>query len=143
MTPLLAADTSNLHKTALGYAEASTAGYPSGSMFNGITLDSDAILIRYTYSGDANLDGAVNATDFVLLAQNFNAANANWVNGDFNYDGVVNALDFNALATNFGATPIAAPPLLGSLVPEPTTIAWVASLLLARRRRSRLSAVRR
>ena len=84
---------------ALGYAEVSSIG-PAGLQFQG--ADSTSILIRYTFAGDANLDGAVNTADFTMLAANFGKSSQAWVNGDFNYDGVVNALDFNAIAANFG-----------------------------------------
>ena len=127
------ANASTSHPTALGYAEASTTGLLS---FDGVNTDADMILIRYTSGGDANLDGTVGTGDFMLLAQNFNkSSNVNWVNGDFNYDGVVNALDFNQLATNFGQT-VAAPAVLGTLVPEPGALSMLAGALaiLARRR---------
>ena len=35
------------------------------------TIDATAILIRYCYYGDANVDGAVDTIDFNLLAANF------------------------------------------------------------------------
>jgi hypothetical protein len=57
----------------------------------------------FVLRGDANLDGEVNTSDFVILSQHFSqAAGVKWTFGDFNYDGKVNALDFNAIATNFG-----------------------------------------
>ena len=49
-----AADGANPHKTALGYAEASFLGVTS---FGGLPVDSSSVLIRYTLSGDANIDG--------------------------------------------------------------------------------------
>src|SRR5206468_971509 len=45
------------HETTLGYAEASQLGL---SRFGSSTVDSSAIVIRLTYYGDSNLDGAVN-----------------------------------------------------------------------------------
>ena len=133
----VAADTTNLNKTAVGYAEASATGL---STFGGYSTDSDMILIRYTYAGDADLTGSVDTSDFMALAQNFNTSNAVWTMGDFNYDGVVNALDFNLLATNFGATPLSDPPLLGTVVPEPIGLSTVglAVIAAARGRRSRV-----
>ena len=65
------------------------------------------VLIRYTLSGDANLDGQVNSVDFASIATNFNQSGRRWSQGDFNYDGVVNALDFNALASRYGSSPAA------------------------------------
>ena len=116
----VAASTTNFNKTAVGFAEASATGLTS---FAGVNTDSDMILVRYTYSGDANLSGTVDTSDFTLLAQNFGKTSQSWVNGDFNYDGVVNALDFNALATNFGVQALPASPALGTLVPEPGSMA--------------------
>jgi hypothetical protein len=103
---------------------------------------SQSVKVKYTYYGDANVDGTVNSGDFTSLAQNFNAsaANAIWANGDFNYDGKVNALDFNALASNFGAAPIPTGGL-GTLVPEPASALMLiplASLVAAHRRRGRV-----
>ena len=130
-----AANASSTHKTALGYAEASTTGQ---STFDGVTTDNDMILVRYTYYGDTNLDGIVNTADFNNLAAHYNQTGANWVEGDFNYDGVVNAEDFALLAANYGATPISAPPALGTLVPEPMSLSALglcAAMLASRRRR--------
>jgi hypothetical protein len=111
------AASANIHKTALGFAEASTL---SISTFGGKTVDGTAVVIGYALSGDANLDGQVNSLDFNALAIAFNSSTTLWSNGNFNYDSFVNALDFNAIATNFG-TPFTAPDLDGfaSLVPEP------------------------
>jgi hypothetical protein len=93
----VAADTNNLHKTAIGFAEASAIGSPSTWFGQGI--DASSIVMRYAYLGDANLDGTVNSADFTKLAQNFNGASKYWWEGDFNFDGTVNALDFGMLAS--------------------------------------------
>jgi hypothetical protein len=132
----IAANPANPHKTALGYAEASDLGV---STFAGQPVDSTAVLIRYTYAGDANLDGAVNTADFTALASNFNGTGKAWFNGDFNFDGRVNALDFNAIATNFGQPPLSSPSL-GTLVPEPACAGMLvlASVCVMRRRRDRV-----
>ncbi len=113
----VAANGANVHKTALGYAEASFLGLSS---FAGQSVDADAIVVRYTLSGDANLDGKVNALDFNSLATNFgqNTGNQDWSHGDFNYDGTVSTADFTTLAANVN-TPLSAP-ALGAVVPEPT-----------------------
>jgi len=64
-------------------------------------LSSGQIEIKYTLLGDANLDGAVNGSDFAILASNFNKAVNSWDAGDFNYDGAANGADFALLASNF------------------------------------------
>jgi hypothetical protein len=126
-----AAATHSPHPTALGYADASALGIGS---FGGQTFGS-AVVIGYTYSGDANLDGTVNTADFNRLATNFNGTNKEWISGDFNYDGKANALDYNAIATNFGQ--VIAAPALGTLVPEPIAASALAAIALLATRRSR------
>jgi hypothetical protein len=122
-------------KTAIGYATASSIGVGS---FAGQSVNPTDTLIRYTYYGDANLDGKVNLLDLNALATNFGKTSKLWSDGDSNFDGTVNIQDFNALAGNFGATPIASPPALGALVPEPAMlgILGVSGLTLLRRRRA-------
>jgi hypothetical protein len=93
----------------IGYADGKdgvVSGLPSGQ-----------IEVKYTLSGDANLDGLVNAADFTILAANFNQSVTGWDHGDFNYDGLVNAADFTDLAANFnqgasGASVASAAPVL-------------------------------
>jgi hypothetical protein len=129
----IAANSSNLHKTAIGYALGSAIGSPS--TWFGQSVDGNSVLMRYTIAGDANLDGQVNSSDFTKLAQAFGATNGFWSQGDFNYDGIVNALDFNILAGNFGQ--VMSSPALGSFVPEPAAMSALGVIaLLARRRRS-------
>ena len=130
----------------IGYADSSDPGNPAG-------LASGQIEIMYTLLGDANLDNAVNGTDFAILASNFNKADASghsgWDEGDFNYDGSVNGSDFAQLASNFnkGASQSADLAALDSFasangfladVPEPASAGLlIAGTLgaLARRRR--------
>jgi hypothetical protein len=129
-----AATSGSAHKTALCYA---IAGSVCITVFNGQAVNPSDVLVRYTYMGDANLDGKVNALDFNALASNFGAATGKlWYQADFNYDGTTNTIDFNALAINFNlAMPSTA---LGTLLPEPSAIAGMALAMgayLMRRRR--------
>jgi hypothetical protein len=128
----IAADNSNVHKTAIGYGEASTLGLSS---FAGQSVDGTTIVMRYTYLGDANLDGRVNALDFNALASNFGpTAGKVWTQADFNFDGITNSSDFGVLATNFN---LALPgPSIGSVIPE-AGIGWsLLGLVLFRSRRT-------
>ena len=121
----VAADASNIHKTALGYALASNTTL--GSSFDGQSISGTDVVIRYTEVGDANLDGNVSTPDFMRLAANFGGAGSTWSQAEFTFDGVVNALDFNSIATNFGqalAAPLPASifsesPVTASSVDEP------------------------
>jgi hypothetical protein len=135
-----AASSGTLDKTALGVALSTDlfASFPAS--FRGQTVDNTAVLIRYTYSGDANLDGNVDSVDFNALAANFGQSGKRWVHGDFNYDGMIDTLDFNALAAIFGST-LPATDEVGAagLVPEPSfvmTIIAAAVGVVSRRRRT-------
>jgi autotransporter-associated beta strand protein len=136
---------SNNELITTGTALGAKAQIVSGQIFTSSTgalgyMDAGGgnVEIRFTLSGDANLDGQVNSTDFSMLAANFNQLGRFWAQGDFNYDGLVNALDFNAIAANFGDSLSA--PELATLVPEPSSVAVVAiSLLMTRRMRSNRS----
>jgi len=114
---LIAANPSNPHQAALGFAEASSL-FAGDAVFAGQNIDTTTLLIKYTWSGDANLDGLVNALDFNALASNFGGTTGElWNQGDFNYDGVTNTADFTALASNFNQPALASAPL-GSLIPS-------------------------
>ena len=87
------------------------------------------VIARFTYYGDANLDGEVTAADLALFG-----TGSGWYHGDFNYDGVVNAADlalFNA-GFAYGNPGVPIPQ-----VPEPGTLSLLAAgaTLMARRRR--------
>jgi hypothetical protein len=92
-------------------------------------------------AGDTNLDGSVNFTDLVALAQNYNLAGT-WSKGDFDGTGTVEFADLVLLAQNYSAaaetTFEADWALAQALAPEPiallSTIAALPLLALRRRR---------
>ena len=124
----------NSGQFGIGYAEASQVGGVSMT-FMGNTVDTTAVVFRYTRLGDTNLDGTVNLDDFTALAAGFGSGTS-WFQGDSNYDGLVNLDDFTALAANFGSSAPGDAPR--SSVPEPTALSLlaVATMGLARRRRA-------
>jgi Ca2+-binding RTX toxin-like protein len=104
------------HRTALGYAEASDILSGSGGSFAGVTVDASAVLIKFTYNGDANLNGSVAVDDLGRLASNWQASPRDWAQGNFDYDapGLVNVNDLGLLASNWQAgvaSPLAPRPL--------------------------------
>ena len=117
------------------------------------------VVIQDTLAGDANLDGTVNSSDLLIVAQNYNKTGTTFATGDFNGDGITNSSDLLSVAQNYnqslgGITPsvvgeldsIAGPAFVAQFeadlasVPEPTTAAMAVAgfgmLLGARRRRT-------
>lgn len=125
---------------ALGTAEGSDLPSVGGGVrtFFRESVDNTAVLVRFTYKGDATLDGSVNISDFALLAAHFNRA-GRWFNGDFTNDGLVNTADFAAMALNFGQS---LPSSSGGsarpgAVPEPSALALLVAVAAGALRRRR------
>jgi len=70
------------------------------------------VVVKFTYGGDANLDGKINVDDYGRIDFNVNLGTSGWYNGDFNYDGKVNVDDYGIIDFNIG---IQGPPLLSSV----------------------------
>ena len=69
--------------------------------FDGVTVTINDILVKYTWNGDANLDGVVNADDYFRVDTGFITQAGGYQNGDLNYDGVVNADDYFLIDSAF------------------------------------------
>ena len=78
-------------RTAIAYADASLLNTTN---FSGTPVDSTTLLLKYTYYGDANMDGRINADDFALIDRGFAKHLTGWTNGDFNYDNSVTPADY-------------------------------------------------
>lgn len=135
-------------RKAIGIAD--TASLTSLTSIAGVALDGTAVVARVTYKGDTNLDQAVDFSDLLALAQNYNSGSGSWTTGDFNRDAQVNFEDLLALAQNYGASgsvdAIAAAgageqfvadwSLAVSLAPEPASLSvLLGGAALLRRRR--------
>ena len=57
-------------------------------------LGGGSVLVKFTYVGDANLDGKLNIDDYTRIDQGIAAGATGWVNGDFNFDGKINIDDY-------------------------------------------------
>ncbi len=113
--------------TVLGIAANVELGYTS---FSGQTVDANDVLIKYTYYGDADLNGSVDtSTDFDLYITGLTSGGSlgGWLYGDFDYSGTVDSsTDFDLYIT--GLTSQGSPLLtagggsnLVQAVPEPST----------------------
>ncbi len=90
------------NNTALGTILNSTSGgVKLLTTFDGQSVSNTDVLIKYTFYGDANLDGVVNGSDYTLIDNGFNNNLIGWRNGDFNYDGVVNGDDYSLIDNAF------------------------------------------
>jgi alpha-amylase len=148
-----ASDPAHLHTLAVILND-DGSGVPLYYSFYGQSADVNAILVAYTYIGDANLDGKVDGSDYSRIDNGYLNHLTGWINGDFNYDGVVDGSDYTLIDNAFntqgpaGANPAAlltaqaalptAQIAATSSVPEPTLLGAFAigAISLLRRRRA-------
>jgi len=74
---------------------------PMFTQFTGEEVGVNDILVKYTWNGDANLDGVVNADDYFQVDSGFITQAKGYQNGDFNYDGIINADDYFLIDSAF------------------------------------------
>ncbi len=81
----------------------------AGNTFDGEPVSSSDVIVKYTYYGDANLDGQVDGSDYSRTDNGFASGLTGWQNGDYNYDGVVNGSDYTLIdnAFNRQSSPLA------------------------------------
>ncbi len=92
------------------------------STFDGQTVIKTDVLVKYTYFGDADLSGAVDATDYSLIDSGFSSSLTGWRNGDFNDDGKINGDDYTLIDNAFNtqsATILAQPANLLDVIAPP------------------------
>jgi autotransporter-associated beta strand protein len=135
---------------SVGYAD--NVAMPLGpyTSFGGQPVDETSLLIAYTRTGDANLDGLVNDDDVTIVSATYapGVPQPHWALGDFDYNGFVDDDDVTLLGAFYdpSAPPLSAPAGVAAAnaaaVPEPATATMVvvASLAVAvaalRRRRA-------
>jgi hypothetical protein len=74
---------------------------PIKPSFAGQSVLASDVLVKYTWNGDANLDGVVNADDYFQIDSGYISQKKGYYNGDFNYDAVVNADDYFLIDSAF------------------------------------------
>jgi uncharacterized repeat protein (TIGR03803 family) len=127
ITSTTAADDTT-HLTAIGVIQNNQSGtpiYTSSNRFDGIVEDPGSVLFKYTYYGDANLDGKVDGSDYSLIDAGYLSQGAltGWFYGDFNYDGVIDGSDYALIDNSFNRQGSA---ITASLDAIPTTMIDVA-----------------
>jgi hypothetical protein len=122
---------------SVGYAVTGTMPLGVPPTFRGQAVDASTVIMRYTRTGDANLDGVVNNDDVTIVGANYapGFVKPRWDLGDFDYNGFVDNDDVTLLGVyyNPAATPIPAPGAENAgaaAVPEPATFALFAAGLL-------------
>ena len=82
----------------LGDAQVTAAGTVDGE-----TVSTADVGVKYVYSGDANLDGRVDGSDYSKIDAGYTSTSAKsgWSNGDFNYDGVIDGSDYALIDNAF------------------------------------------
>jgi len=150
-------DGPGIHSSAAaGTADQSTAlavfdnAGPGGGKadLEGEPVDATAVLVKYAWYGDINLDGVVDFNDYNIIDNTFLSGattGQHWQRGDLNYDGVVDFNDYNLIDNTFLAhagetlgAPAGGP--VGGMpapTPEPATLALLglgAAAAVVRRR---------
>src|SRR5262249_34914711 len=70
---------------------ARTPVYPT---FAGQSVDSNCILVKYTYDGDMDLNGKVDGADYFLIDNGFLNQFTGYRNGDLDYNGKIDGADY-------------------------------------------------
>ncbi len=132
LTSSLAAADVLYGRYAVGVIQNNVDGVPLYDTFQGVTVGSADLLVRFTYFGHADLNGLIDDTDFFLINSGYANGLTGWINGDFDYSGVVDDTDYFLLNSAYALQGAAIPGVL----PEPgPAIGALALLGLSRRRR--------
>ncbi|MGB7159079.1 MAG: autotransporter-associated beta strand repeat-containing protein [Tepidisphaeraceae bacterium] len=88
-----------------------SAGNEIYTSFEGRSVALNDTLIKFTYMGDADVDGSVTTTDYALIDNGYAFDLAGWINGDFDYSGAIDTTDYalidNAFAFQVGPLSLA------------------------------------
>jgi len=140
--------------TALAVLDNSDPDIKLGGLadLEGLPVDLSSVLVKYTYYGDANLDGVVDSNDYDMIDNAWILwttqgtvpdGGFRWGVGDFNYDGTIDSNDYDKIDNSFllqsgGLGGNAGGPVP---TPEPASVVLLglgaAAVLVARKRRTR------
>ena len=95
----------DVHKASISVAIAEASGVlnytGSSALFDGQTVDSTAVLVKYTYTGDADLNGHIDGDDYFRVDLGFNSGVPSYLHGDFDLNGRIDADDYFLVDYNF------------------------------------------
>lgn len=80
--------------TGLAVLSGSQYQFAGGTTFMGQAFSASDTLVKHTWNGDSDLDGAVTLTDYSRTDAGFQNGGDDWFHGDFSYDGQVNFDDY-------------------------------------------------
>jgi hypothetical protein len=89
--------------TAVGVISNNISGVAIDSTFDNQPVSASDVLIKFTYYGDATLDGKVDGSDYSRIDSGYLTYATGWFNGDFNYDGSVDGSDYTLIDNAFNA----------------------------------------
>jgi hypothetical protein len=146
VTSMPAAGTANQELTTLGVALASSILNFSGNAtvsWSGESVGGNDVLVKYTYAGDADLNGKINGDDYFFIDSGFADGRTGYSWGDFDHSGAINSGDYFLIDSNYLRQ---GPPLVPTLsaltlaaVPEPPPLVLImfgVTALLQRRRKA-------
>jgi hypothetical protein len=136
-----AANAANPESRSVGFAVNATMPLGPLTTFRGQPVANTSILMAFTRTGDANLDGLVNDDDVTIVGATYapGVPQPSWALGDFDYNGFVDDDDVTLLGVFYdpSAAPLASPSAEGSavssaaaVVPEPATVFLLVSGIL-------------
>ncbi|MEX2139819.1 MAG: pentapeptide repeat-containing protein [Pirellulales bacterium] len=128
-----AANQSSPESRSIGYALNGSLPLGRYMEFHQFPVEASSVLLAYTRTGDANLDGVVNDDDVTIVGAAYapGVPQPHWALGDFDYNGFVDDDDVTLLGVFYDPTaePIATPAIDAqsvTAVPEPSAVALVA-----------------
>lgn len=90
--------------TTLGFGlNDGSEGY-SYSTFGPASVSSTDLLVKYTYFGDADLNGKTDNDDYLYIDSYFPSSHSFWSQGDFDHNGQTNNDDYLYIDSLFGTT---------------------------------------
>ena len=121
---------------SIGYAENATLPLGPYATFRGRPVDDTSVLMAFTRTGDANLDGIVNDEDVTIVGATYapGVPQPHWALGDFDYNGFVDDDDVTLLGVFYNPS---APPLFTAAeatagqvaaVPEPASLVLLGTM---------------